>query len=224
MSSRRALAPDGGPSAPTSTTTSSGDDATGDNGSFSIIVVGASAGGVTALQELVAGLPADLPVPVVVVLHVDPRHRSLLAEILGRRAPMTVETAADGMAMAPATIYIAPPGAHLLVNPDGRLSLTHSELVHFVRPSADLLFESAAGAYGPRTIAVVLTGTGTDGAMGVEAVKKTGGTVIAQDEATSDYFGMPSSAIATGCVDFVLGLDEIPAALVTLVTKTEESP
>lgn len=187
---------------------------------YRIVAVAASAGGVSALQELVAALPADLPVPVVVVQHVDPRHRSLLTEILRRRTTLSVETAVEGTRLVPATVYIAPPDQHLLVD-YARISLSHSELVHFVRPSADLLFESVAGAYGPSAIAVVLTGTGTDGAMGVEAVKKTGGTVIAQDEATSDYFGMPSAAIATGCVDFVLPLAEIPDAIVTLVTQNE---
>ena len=99
--------------------------------------------------------------------------------------------------------------------------LTQSKLVHFLRPSADLLFESVAASYGERAIAVVLTGTGSDGAMGVQAIKKMGGTVIAQDEATAEFFGMPSAAIHSGSVDFVLPLDEIATALVTLVMKGE---
>ncbi len=188
---------------------------------FGIVAVAASAGGVVALQKLVAGLPGDFPVPVMIVQHVDPRHRSLLGEILRRRTPLAVQEATDGAPAKPATIYIARPDEHLLVNRDGTVSLTHSELVHFVRPSADLLFESVAGAYGPAAIAVVLTGTGTDGAMGVEAIKKKGGTVIAQDEASSEYFGMPGAAIRTGSVDFVLPLEDIPAALVTLVMDDE---
>jgi two-component system, chemotaxis family, protein-glutamate methylesterase/glutaminase len=191
-------------------------------GAFDLVVVGASAGGVPALQQLVAGLPADLAVPVAIVLHVDPRHRSLLSEILGRQAALPVETAEDGAPLVPATIYVAPPGAHLLVNPDRTMSLTHSEMVHFVRPSIDLLLESAAAAFGRGTIATILTGTGTDGAMGAEAVKLRGGTVIVQDEATSDYFGMPAAAIATGCVDRVLPLAEIPAAIATLVAASQE--
>jgi two-component system chemotaxis response regulator CheB len=90
-------------------------------------------------------------------------------------------------------------------------------MVHFVRPSADLLFESVAASYKDRAIAVVLTGSGSDGNMGVGAIKKMGGTVIAQDEATSEFFGMPGAAIQSGNVDFVLPLREIPSALVTLV-------
>jgi two-component system, chemotaxis family, protein-glutamate methylesterase/glutaminase len=109
----------------------------------------------------------------------------------------------------------------LLVNPDSTLSLSQSELVHFVRPSADLLFESVAASYRERAIAVVLTGTGSDGVMGVQAIKKMGGTVIAQDEATAEFFGMPSAAIQSGSVDFVLPLNEISAALIALVVKGE---
>ena len=115
------------------------------------------------------------------------------------------------------TVYIAPPDKHLLANADRTLSLTQSELVHFVRPSADLLFESVAAAFRERAIAVVLTGSGSDGAMGVKAIKKMGGTVIAQDEETSEFFSMPSAAISTGQVDFILPVDEIPQALVALV-------
>jgi two-component system chemotaxis response regulator CheB len=97
------------------------------------------------------------------------------------------------------------------------LSLSQSELVHFVRPSADLLFESTAASYKDRAIAVVLSGSGSDGSMGVRAIKKMGGTVIAQDEKTSQFYGMPGAAVLTGSVDFVLPLDEIPSALATLV-------
>jgi len=100
-------------------------------------------------------------------------------------------------------------------------SLSQSELVHFVRPSADLLFESTAGSFKERAIAVVLSGSGSDGAMGVRAIKNVGGTVLAQDEASSEFFGMPGAAIQSGSVDFILPLSEIAPALVTLVMKTE---
>src|SRR5262249_24466905 len=107
----------------------------------------------------------------------------------------------------------------LLVKPGGVLTLAHSEPVHYVRPSADLLFASAAEAFGGRGVAVVLTGTGSDGDRGVCAVKRAGGTVIAQNEQSSAFFGMPADAIEPGSVDLVLPLDEIAPALVGLAAK-----
>lgn len=170
-----------------------------------------------ALTQILGRLPAEFPAIIVIVQHLDPRHRSLMPQIFGRRSNLPVYQAADGMQVEPGSVYLAPPDRHLLVNRDGTVSLTQSELVNFVRPSADLLFESVAAAYGERAIAVVLTGAGKDGSMGVTAIKKKGGTVIVQDEATSEFFSMPSAAIRTGTVDFVLSIDEIPGALVTLV-------
>jgi two-component system chemotaxis response regulator CheB len=186
---------------------------------FEILALAASAGGLAALSRILSYLPGDFPIPIVVVQHLDPRHRSLMAEILGRRTPLEVRQARAGDSLHPATVYIAPPDHHLLVNPDGTLSLSQSKLVHFVRPSADLLFESVAGSYRERSIAVVLSGTGRDGSMGVQAIHRVGGTVIAQDPASAEYAGMPKAAIANKCVDFVLGLDEIAPALLTLVEK-----
>jgi two-component system chemotaxis response regulator CheB len=188
---------------------------------FDVVAVAASAGGLQALSALFSALPADFPAALVVVQHLDPRHRSLMADILSRRTALKVKQADDGDELSVGTVHIAPPNRHLLVNPDGTLTLAQTELVHFVRPSADLLFESVAASFKERAIAVVLTGTGSDGTMGVQAIKKMGGTVIAQDETTSEFFGMPGAAIQTGIVDFVLPLREIPSALVTLVTTGE---
>src|SRR5437773_10632434 len=188
---------------------------------FDVVALAASAGGLNALSHVLAALPADFPATLVVVQHLDPRHRSLLADILSRRTSLRVKEAEEGEQLSPATVYIAPPNRHLLVNPDGTLSLSESELVHFLRPSADLLFESVAASYQDRAVAVVLTGTGSDGAMGVQAIKKMGGTVIVQDEKTSEFSGMPGAAIHTGSVDFDVPLDEIASALVTLIMKGE---
>jgi two-component system chemotaxis response regulator CheB len=184
---------------------------------YDIIAFAASAGGLNALSHVLGQLPADFPAPIVIVHHLDPRHRSLIAEILSRRTKLRVQEAREGDHLRAHTVFVAPPDYHLLVNPDGTLSLSHSELVHFLRPSADLLFESVAASFRERAIAVVLSGTGADGAMGLRAIKKMGGTIIAQDEATSEFFGMPSAAIKTKMVDFVLPLDQIAEALVTLV-------
>ena len=186
---------------------------------FEIVALAASAGGLAAISQVLGALPADFPAILVVVQHLDPRHRSLLAEIISRRTPLKVQQAREGDILTPSTVYIAPPNNHLLINPNGSISLSQSELVHFVRPSADLLFESVAASFREKAIAVILTGTGHDGNMGVKAIKQMGGTVIAQDEKTSDFFGMPGAAIATGSVDFILPLKEIAKALITLVMK-----
>lgn len=190
---------------------------------FEVVAMATSAGGLTALNTILSNLPADFPACIVIVQHLDPRHRSLMAEILSRRTPLRVKEVQEDDRLSPGTVYIAPPDRHLLVNPDGTFSLTQSELVHFVRPSADLLFESVAACLKDRVIAVVLTGSGGDGAMGVRAVKKMDGTVIVQDEKSSEFPGMPSAAIQTGCADFILPLGEIASALVTLVIKGKVS-
>jgi two-component system, chemotaxis family, protein-glutamate methylesterase/glutaminase len=184
---------------------------------FELVALAASAGGLKALTDVLAALPADFQAALVVVQHLDPRHRSLMAEILGRRTALRVQEAREGDMLKPGIAFIAPPNHHLLVNAGGMLSLTQTELVHFVRPSADLLFESTAASYKERAIAVVLSGSGRDGAMGVKAIKKMGGTVIVQDETTSEFFGMPGAAQETGMADFVLPLREIAPALQTLV-------
>ena len=186
---------------------------------FDVVALAASAGGLTALSSVLADLPAEFPAGILVVQHLDPRHRSLMADILNRRTRLEVKQAEDGDHLTPGRVYIAPPNRHLLLNGDGSLSLTQTELVHFVRPSADLLFESVAVSYKDRAIAVVLSGSGGDGSMGVKAIKKMGGTVLAQDQRTSEFFGMPGAAIHSGSVDFVLPLEEIAPALVTLVMK-----
>ena len=187
------------------------------NGAFDIVALAASAGGLNALSEVLSALPEGFPASIVVVQHLDPRHRSLMAKILSGRTGLAVKEAEEGDLLRRGTVYVAPPDRHLLVNPGGTLSLTQSEMVHFVRPSADLLFESVAASFKHKAIAVVLTGSGSDGNMGAKAIRKMGGTVIAQDRETSEFFGMPGTAIQSGNVDFILPLVEIAPALLTLV-------
>jgi two-component system chemotaxis response regulator CheB len=184
-----------------------------------IVAMAASAGGLTALTEVLAALPPDFPAPIVVVQHLDPRHRSLMAHILARRVRLRVKEAEQGERLYPGTVYIAPPDRHVIAGAGGTLALADTALVHFVRPSADRLFETAADAYAGRAVAVVLTGTGRDGDAGVCAVKAAGGIVIAQDPETCEFLGMPAAAIATGCVDYVLPLEGIGPALVALAVK-----
>lgn len=183
----------------------------------SVVAIAASAGGLKALSQVFSALPPDLPTAITVVQHLEPQRPSLLVEILTKRTKLRVKQAEQGDLLQPSTIYLAPPNKHLLVNEDGTLDLSNSKLVHFVRPSADLLFESVAASFKERAIAIVLTGTGRDGATGLQAVKEMGGRTIAQDQATAECFGMPSAAIDTGTVDQILPLDEIAPALVNLL-------
>jgi two-component system, chemotaxis family, protein-glutamate methylesterase/glutaminase len=180
---------------------------------FGVVGIAASAGGLRALTAIVSALPAELSAPIVVVQHLDPRHPSLMAGILARATRLMVKEAQEGEGLRTGVVFLAPPDRHLLVNANGTLSLSRTELVHFVRPSADLLFESLAASFKSRALAVMLTGTGSDGAMGLVAIKKMGGRVIAQDEATSEFFGMPDAAIRTGVVDLILPLEQIAAAI-----------
>jgi two-component system chemotaxis response regulator CheB len=186
-------------------------------GAFDVVAIAASAGGLSALGLVLSGLPEFFPAAVLVVQHLDPRHPSFMADILKRRTALQVKEAEEGDRLRLGTVFIAPPNRHLLVNPDATIALTQTELVHFVRPSADLLFESVAAVFRDRAIAVVLSGSGSDGSMGVGAIKKMGGQVIAQDEQSSEFFGMPGAAIQTGHVDLTLPLAEIPLALIRLV-------
>jgi two-component system chemotaxis response regulator CheB len=180
-----------------------------------LVVLGASAGGPVALGDVLAGLPDDLDAAVAVVLHLLAGHRSLLAPVLSRRTSLPVEEAVDGMELRAGHVYVAPPDTHLRFRPDRTIGLDHGPPVHYHRPSIDVSFASAADAFAREAIAVILTGTGSDGAAGVEHVRQLGGTVVAQDE-DAQYAAMPRAAIRTGCVDRVLPLHEIAPAIVEL--------
>jgi two-component system chemotaxis response regulator CheB len=185
---------------------------------FDIVAIAASAGGIKAISTVLAGLSDDFPAIIVIVQHLAPSYPSQLVDILSRVTTLPVKQAETGDHLTPGRVYIAPPNYHLLVNADHTLSLNQSALLHFVRPAADHLFTSVAASYLDRAIAVVLSGTGTDGSDGIRAVKRQGGTVIVQDPASADFLGMPHTAISTGQVDFVLSLREIAPALITLVS------
>src|SRR3954470_9239488 len=179
----------------------------------------ASAGGVVALGEVLAALPRDLGAALIVVLHLLPEHRSHLAEILGRQTNLRVKEAEDGDLLETGCVFVAPPDAHLFVEGDGTLALRSEPPVRHLRPNGDLLLESLAATYDDECLAVLLTGSGNDGTVGARAVKRAGGTVLAQDEATSEYFGMPGAAIDAGVVDRVLPLDAIAPAVVDFVAS-----
>ena len=183
-----------------------------------IVVIGASAGGVPGLLEIVAALPAEFDTPVAIVLHRTSKPPRLLEGLLARRCGLRVVEAATGDAIAPRTIFIAPPDGHLSLLPDRTFEVQDGRRIAHVRSSANPLFESVAEVFGAGVVAVVLSGTGRNGARGVSAIKERGGTVIVQNHSTSQYFEMPSAAIQTGAVDFVLPVEEIASALVVLCT------
>ena len=191
---------------------------------FKVVTIGADAGGMKALTEVLSALPSDFPAAITVVHYLHSEQSSLLVDILKNCTSLTVKQAESGDVLRPGTVYIAPQNQHLLVHPDNTLSLSSSELVHFLRPSVDLLFESVAASYKQHAIAVVLTGKGSNGAMGVRAIKEMGGATIVQNDATCEYFGMPQAAINTGSVDLVLPLNEIAATLKRLVTSKNKEP
>ena len=182
-----------------------------------IIVITSSAGGLEALSEILSKLPSNFSAPIAIVQHLDPKRPSMMAEILNRRSLLSVKQAQAGDILYPGKVYIAPPDLHLLVNPDGSLSLSHGEKVHFVRPAGDVLFKSVAASFKDKCIAVVLTGMDGAGAAGVQEIKKMGGIVIAQDKATCKYSSMPDSAIQTGDVDFIIPIESIARSLMYLI-------
>ena len=181
--------------------------------------IASSAGGLQAVSKVISGIPSDFAATILLVQHLYPRYRSNMAEILSRHTALKVSEAAEGDLPAAGHLYVAVPDKHLVVNSEHSISLSKAPAKRYLRPSADLLFESIAQHFSHHAIVVVLSGTGSDGSLGVQAIKKMGGVTIAQDEASSEFFGMPHSAIQTGNVDLVLPLEEIANALCTLVGK-----
>ena len=186
-----------------------------------IIVVGASAGGIEALKELVGALPEDFSASIFIVLHTAPDAPGLLPDILDRVARLTTKKAEDGERINAGTIYVAPPDRHLLVEPN-RLRVTRGPKENRFRPAIDPLFRSAAQTYGPRVIGVILTGYLDDGTAGLWTVKQLGGTAIVQDPKDALVPFMPQNALAHVNVDYCLPLAEIAPLLVRLTTEAAE--
>ena len=180
------------------------------------VVLGASAGGVDALLQVLSGLPASYGVPLIVALHLRHDRNSLLVDVFASRTALRVREAADKEPMTPGTLYIAPPGYHLLLEADRSFSLNCDPPEHFSRPSIDVLLESAADALGPRLAAVLLTGANHDGAAGMAEVGRLGGLTVIQDPDEAQFPEMPRAALALRVPDFVLPLQQIQAFLAGL--------
>ena len=175
-------------------------------------MIGASAGGLEAFSKLFDALPAGAGMAFILIQHLDPSHASLMVDLLAGHTKNIVRQASDGMPVEPGNVYVIPPGAYLAIR-GGTLHLSEPQERHGARLPFDFFLRSFAMERGRGAICVILSGTGADGTLGLKAIKEKGGLVIAQtpDEATFD--GMPRSAIATGLVDFVLPVAEIPAML-----------
>lgn len=173
------------------------------------VVIGASAGALEALSTILPFLPADYALPVMIVVHVPPDKPSLLAELFQAKCAVEVREAEDKEPIIDGTAYFAPPDYHLLVEADRTLSLSNDEPVFYSRPSIDVLFESAADAYGPNLIAVVLTGANQDGAKGLRAVTEAGGVAIVQNPKGAYASAMCEAAIAECPEADILSLEQI---------------
>jgi two-component system chemotaxis response regulator CheB len=177
--------------------------------SYELVAIGASWGGLHALETVLGGLPDDFRIPIAVAQHrAADSGRGALTRMLSLRSGLDVVEAGDKDPIEAGRVYLAPPDYHLLVEPDG-FALSIDELVQHSRPSIDVLFESAADTFGERAIAVILTGANADGACGVQRVKRRGGVTIVQDPQTAAKRTMPDAAIATGAVDHVAPLERI---------------
>jgi two-component system chemotaxis response regulator CheB len=185
-----------------------------------LVAVGASAGGVEALISLCSGLD-ELPVPMLIVLHVPSTATSALPAILNRAGPNPARHATDGEPLLPGHLYVAPPDHHLLVE-DGHARLTHGPRANGHRPGIDPLFESAARSAGAGTVAVLLSGVLDDGTAGSQAVHRAGGVVIVQDPADAAFGSMPANVVARDHPDLVLPVADIPAAILKYVAGRKE--
>lgn len=191
-------------------------------GKHAIVVVGASAGGLSVLDTIVSGLPAEFPASVLVVLHIPKDSPSHLPSILERASRVPVAAAMDGEIMKPGRVYVAPTDRHLVVQAGDRLRLTQDPTEHWVRPSVDALFRSAADACGPRVIGVVLSGGLNDGTAGLLAIKERGGLAVVQAPADAEHPSMPKSAIEHVRVDFIVPAADVPELLATLVLQVSD--
>ena len=189
------------------------------SGNIEIIAMGASTGGPTVLQTILSGLPGDLPAPVFIVQHIAPGFVHGFAESLALSCKLPVLVPAQGEAMQPGRVYLAPDGVHMGVGKGGRIDLMSEAPIDGMRPSISYLFRSVADVFGPGAVGVLLTGMGKDGAEGLKAMKEKGAVTIAQDEESCVVFGMPAEAIRLGAATYVLSPDRIASTLIRIMNR-----
>ncbi len=183
-----------------------------------VVAIAASTGGPEALSIILSSLPAGFPCPVVIAQHISDGFVAGMAEWLRKLSKLSVKSPAEGEPLLPGTVYIAPSEKHMEITGAKTIALAERQEKDIYHPSCDRLLFSVARVFGSRSIGVILTGMGSDGALGMEKIKKAGGTTIAQDEKTSIVFGMPKIAIESGCIDKVLPLEEITAEIVRIMS------
>lgn len=183
---------------------------------YKAVVIGCSSGGLNALKCILPMLPAGFTMPVIIVQHIGAGADSYWVKALNELCKVTVKEADEKEPLKPGIVYTAPPNYHLLVERDHTLSLTIDERVNYARPSIDVLFETAAAAYGPKLIGIVLTGANHDGAKGLKRIKEGGGITIVQQPETAEAAIMPKFAIAESVPDYIIPLEKIPDLLTKL--------
>ncbi len=182
------------------------------------VVIGVSAGGIKALGAILPALPGDFPVPILIVIHLPPSRKSIIAELFQDKCALQVREAEDKESLSPGVVYFAPPDYHLLVETDRSLSLSSEEPVMFSRPSIDVLFETAADAYGEGLVGIILTGANPDGALGLKAVAAAGGRAIVQLPEHAYASAMPEAALQSCPEATAMDLEEIAGYLQKVVT------
>ena len=190
---------------------------------YRAVVVGASAGGPPALTQVLAQLPSDYGLPVLVVQHVHPQQESAILIYPPGCCALQLKEADEKERIQPGFVYFAPPNYHLLVEDDYTLALSTDERVNYARPSVDVLFESAAHVFGRSLVGIILSGANRDGAAGLRAVKRRGGLAIVQDPATAEVSQMPEAALAATQVDHILSPQAIGALLAKPMLAADES-
>lgn len=188
---------------------------------YRAVAIGVSTGGVSALKQLLGSLPVEFPLPLLVTAHISPDSDDGLAVLLDTLCTIRVKEADEHDPLSPGTVYLAPANYHLQVEQDGFLSLSVDSPVNFARPSVDVLFETAAIAFGPALIGIILTGAGFDGSRGLQRVKELGGMVIVQDPADAEADSMPKSALAAVTPDFIVPLSELAPLLTALCRRDD---